>query len=242
MIEVKNIHKSFGDKHVLRGVSTILKPGECSLIIGKSGVGKTVLMKCIVGLERADEGEILYDGRNMYDLDKKEEQELRKDSGMLFQNSALFDSMNVFENVMYPLDMFSKERAASRRARAKECLERVQLYDARYKYPGEISGGMKKRTAIARAIALRPKYLFCDEPTSGLDPATAKVIDQLLKEITTEEQMTTLVNTHDMNSVSNIGDHVIFVNHGKIWWEGHSSEIETSGDEILKNFVFISKL
>lgn len=242
MIELRDIQKSFEEKKVLRGITTVLKPGECSLIIGKSGVGKTVLMKCIVGLEQPDHGEVLYDGRSMYKLGKEAIHQLRKESGMLFQNAALFDSMNVFENVMYPLDMFSNERAASRRARAQECLHRVQLYDARYKYPGEISGGMKKRTAIARAIALRPKYLFCDEPTSGLDPETAKVIDQLLKEITVEEQITTLVNTHDMNSVANIGDHVIFVNHGKIWWEGDASEIEQSEDEVLKNFVFISKL
>lgn len=242
MIEVKNIHKSFEDKHVLKGINAIFKPGECSLIIGKSGVGKTVLMKSIVGIITPDEGEVLYDGRDLHTLDQDETRKLRQEVGMLFQNSALFDSMSIFENVMFPLNMFSKEKAVNRRARAIECLERVQLYEARYKYPGEISGGMKKRAAIARAIALEPKYLFCDEPTSGLDPETSKVIDILLKEITQESNMTTIVNTHDMNSVANIGDHVIFVNAGNIWWEGKGTEIEDSDDEVLKNFVFISKL
>ena len=242
MIEVRDLHMSFGQKEVLKGVNATFKPGECSLIIGKSGVGKTVLMKCIIGLLEPTKGRVLYDDIELQALSPEETRLLRQKVGMLFQNSALFDSMNVMENVLYPLDMFSDEKGASRRARAKECLERVQLYDARYKYPGEISGGMKKRVAIARAIALRPRYLFCDEPTSGLDPETSKMIDILLREITLEGQMTTIVNTHDMNSVANSGDHVLFVHDGNIWWEGKGKDIEKSDDEVLKNFVFISKL
>ncbi len=242
MIEVRDLHMSFGQKEVLKGVNATFNPGECSLIIGKSGVGKTVLMKCIIGLLEPTKGSVSYDGIELQTLSPEETRLLRQKVGMLFQNSALFDSMNVMENVLYPLDMFSDEKGASRRARAKECLERVQLYDARYKYPGEISGGMKKRVAIARAIALRPSYLFCDEPTSGLDPETSKMIDILLREITLEDQMTTIVNTHDMNSVANIGDHVLFVHDGNIWWEGKGKDIEKSDDEVLKNFVFISKL
>ena len=242
MIEVRDLHMSFGHKEVLKGVNATFNPGECSLIIGKSGVGKTVLMKCIIGLLEPTKGRVLYDDIELQALSPEETRLLRQKVGMLFQNSALFDSMNVMENVLYPLDMFSDEKGASRRARAKECLERVQLYDARYKYPGEISGGMKKRVAIARAIALRPSYLFCDEPTSGLDPETSKMTDILLREITLEDQMTTIVNTHDMNSVANIGDHVLFVHDGNIWWEGKGKDIEKSDDEVLKNFVFISKL
>ncbi|WP_288905583.1 ATP-binding cassette domain-containing protein [uncultured Porphyromonas sp.] len=242
MIEVRDLHMSFGHKEVLKGVNATFNPGECSLIIGKSGVGKTVLMKCVIGLLEPTKGRVLYDDIELQTLSPEETRLLRQKVGMLFQNSALFDSMNVMENVLYPLDMFSDEKGASRRARAKECLERVQLYDARYKYPGEISGGMKKRVAIARAIALRPRYLFCDEPTSGLDPETSKMIDILLREITLEGQMTTIVNTHDMNSVANIGDHVLFVHDGNIWWEGKGKDIEKSDDEVLKNFVFISKL
>lgn len=242
MIEVRDLHMNFGHKEVLKGVNATFKPGECSLIIGKSGVGKTVLMKCVIGLLEPTKGSVFYDSIELQTLSPEEMRLLRQKVGMLFQNSALFDSMNVMENVLYPLDMFSDEKGASRRARAKECLERVQLYDARYKYPGEISGGMKKRVAIARAIALRPRYLFCDEPTSGLDPETSKMIDILLREITLEDQMTTIVNTHDMNSVANIGDHVLFVQGGNIWWEGKGKDIEKTDDEVLKNFVFISKL
>lgn len=242
MIEARNIYMSFEGKEILKGVNALFRSGQCSLIIGKSGVGKTVLMKCIVGLLVPTSGEVLYDGVDLHALSPKETRELRQQVGMLFQSSALFDSMSVMENVLFPLDMFSKERLQSRKERAKECLKRVQLLDAKDKYPGEISGGMKKRVAIARAIALRPKYLFCDEPSSGLDPETSKLIDMLLKEITREDDMTTIVNTHDMNSVANIGDHVLFVNNGNIWWEGKGCEIEKSDDEVLKNFVFISKL
>ena len=242
MIKIEGLKKHFGEKEVLTGVNAIFPDGECSLIIGKSGAGKTVLMKCIVGLEEPDEGRVLFDGRELWSMTEEEVTRLRQEVGMLFQNSALFDSMNVFENVLFPLQMFSRERYADRKARAQECLRRVQLYDARYKRPGEISGGMKKRVAIARAIAMRPRYLFCDEPTSGLDPETSKVIDGLLKEITQEEHITTIVNTHDMNSVANIGDQVLFVHGGNIWWRGKGSEIENSDDEMLKNFVFISRL
>lgn len=242
MITAEGIHKNFGEKKVLEGVSATFNAGECSLIIGKSGAGKTVFLKCLVGLETPDEGEVLFDGRDITRMDDEQETKIRQEMGMLFQGSALFDSMSLFDNVLFPIMMFSKLKRRERHARVKECLSRVQLWDARYKYPDEISGGMKKRGAIARAIAMNPKYLFCDEPTSGLDPATSKVIDGLLKEITRENNITTIVNTHDMNSVKNIGDKVIFLNEGKIDWEGKGSEIEKSDNQLLKNFVFISKL
>lgn len=242
MIETKDLKKSFGEKEVLRGISAVFNSGECSLIIGKSGAGKTVLMKCLVGLETPDNGEVLYSGRNIVEMSRNEITRLRTEMGMLFQNSALFDNMTLFENVMFPLDMFSSLRKSDRKQRVKECLSKVQLWDARYKYPNEISGGMKKRGAIARAIALGPKYLFCDEPTSGLDPETSKVIDILLLEITRENGITTIVNTHDMNSVNNIGDKVIFVHNGQKNWEGKGKEIENTDNELLKNFVFISRL
>lgn len=242
MIEAKSVKKAFGDKEVLRGVDVVFNPGECSLIIGKSGAGKTVLMKCLVGLLRPDSGEILYSGNDISRMSQKKVTELRTEMGMLFQNSALFDNMTLFENVMFPLDMFSKQKYVDRKQRVKDCLMKVQLWDARFKYPNEISGGMKKRVAIARAIALNPKYLFCDEPTSGLDPETSKVIDILLKEITAENDITTIVNTHDMNSVNNIGDKVVFIHKGEKNWEGRGKEIEHTDNELLKNFVFISKL
>lgn len=242
MIEAKDLYKEFEGKEVLNGVSATFKEGECSMIIGKSGAGKTVFMKCLVGLEQADKGEVLYDGVDLYSISDNKLASMRKDMGMLFQGSALFDSMNVFENVMFPLEMFWKVSRRERRRRAKECLERVQLYDAKNKYPGEISGGMKKRVAIARAIALRPKYLFCDEPNSGLDPETSRVIDALLKEITREDNMTTIINTHDMSSVFAIGDHVIFINNGSVHWQGAGSEINNSEDELLKTFVYLSQL
>lgn len=241
MIEAIDICKQYEDKEVLKGVTATFSPGECSMIIGKSGAGKTVLMKCLVGLEHADSGQILYDGTDLYSMDDKRIDKMRQEMGMLFQSSALFDSMNIYENVLFPLEMFSRESARSRRNRVKECLTRVQLYDAKDKYPGEISGGMKKRAAIARAIALRPKYLFCDEPNSGLDPETSRVIDTLLREITIEGNITTIINTHDMSSVSGIGDHVIFISNGMKRWEGPGSEIEASGDELLKNFVYLSQ-
>ena len=242
MIEAKGLRKAFEGKEVLRGIDAAFNPGECSLIIGKSGAGKTVLMKCLVGLETPDSGEVLYSGRNLPDMSHKQVTNLRTEMGMLFQNSALFDNMTLYENVLFPLDMFSKLKTGDRKARVKECLKKVQLWDARYKYPNEISGGMKKRGAIARAIALGPKYLFCDEPTSGLDPETSKVIDILLLDITRENGIVTIVNTHDMNSVNNIGDKVIFIHNGKKNWEGKGKEIENTDNELLKNFVFISRL
>ncbi len=242
MIEVKALRKSFEDKEVLKGIDAVFNPGECSLIIGKSGAGKTVLMKCLVGLETPDSGEVLYSGRNLVEMGQKNVTRLRVEMGMLFQNSALFDNMTLFENVMFPLDMFSALKKRDRNQRVKECLSKVQLWDARYKYPNEISGGMKKRGAIARSIALGPKYLFCDEPTSGLDPETSKVIDILLLEITRENGIVTIVNTHDMNSVNNIGDKVIFIHNGEKNWEGKGKEIENTDNELLKNFVFISRL
>lgn len=242
MIEAIDIHKQYEGREILRGVSATFKEGECSMIIGKSGAGKTVLLKCLVGLEHADSGQILYDGIDLYGISEQTVDKMRQNMGMLFQNSALFDSMNMYENVMFPLEMFSKENGRERRNRVKECLKRVQLYDARYKYPGEVSGGMKKRAAIARAIALRPRYLFCDEPNSGLDPETSRVIDTLLKEITVEDNITTIVNTHDMGSVFGIGDHVIFINNGEKRWEGAGSDIENANDELLKNFVYLSQL
>lgn len=242
MIEAIDICKDFEGKEVLKGISATFMPGQCSMIIGKSGAGKTVFMKCLVGLEHPDSGQILYDGTDLYSLSGEKTDHLRQNMGMLFQNSALFDSMNIFENVLFPLEMFSNESARERRQRAKECLNRVQLVDAGRKYPGEVSGGMKKRAAIARAIALRPKYLFCDEPNSGLDPETSRVIDNLLKEITVEDNMTTVVNTHDMGSVFAIGDHVIFINNGEKHWEGAGSDIESTDDKLLKNFVYLSQL
>ena len=242
MIEVKGLKKAFEDKEVLRGIDAVFNPGECSLIIGKSGAGKTVLMKCLVGLETPDSGQVLYSGRNLPEMSLKQVTSLRTEMGMLFQNSALFDNMTLFENVLFPLEMFSSLKKSDRKQRVKECLSKVQLWDARFKHPNEISGGMKKRGAIARAIALNPKYLFCDEPTSGLDPETSKVIDKLLLDITRENGMTTIVNTHDMNSVSNIGDKVIFIHKGQKNWEGKGKEIEYTDNDLLKNFVFISRL
>ncbi len=242
MIQAKGLQKQFGDKAVLCGVDATFDRGECSLIIGKSGAGKTVLLKCLVGLETPDEGQVLYDGQDLLRMNAGRESKLRQEMGMLFQGSALFDSMSIFDNVLFPLAMFSPLKRRDRNARVKECLNRVQLWDARYKFPDEISGGMKKRTAIARAIVMSPKYLFCDEPTSGLDPETSKVIDALLKEITTENSITTIINTHDMNSVKNIGDKVIFLNDGKVSWEGRGVDIEHSDNKPLKDFVFISQL
>lgn len=242
MIEIKDIHKSFDDKKILKGITATFKDGECSLIIGKSGAGKTVLLKTTVGLLQPDEGGVCYDGREIYGLGQEETKKLRREVGMLFQGSALFDSMSIVENVLFPLDMFSSMTAEERYKRAKECIQRVNLYNARHKFPAEISGGMMKRAAIARAIALKPKYLFCDEPNSGLDPETSQHIDELIQEITQEYKMTTVINTHDMNSVANIGDHVLFLHRGEVAWEGKGEEIESCDNEVLKNFVFISEL
>lgn len=242
MIEVRNIEKKFDAKEVLRGIDVTFKSGECSLVIGKSGAGKTVLMKTVVGLIPPDKGEVLYDQTSLYDLRTKDLKKLRQEVGMLFQGSALFDSMTIFENIMFPLDMFSDLKPSERIQIAKDCIERVKLYDARDKYPAEVSGGMMKRAAIARAIALRPKYLFCDEPNSGLDPETSRHIDELIRNITRESNITTVINTHDMKSVTNIGDHVIFVHKGKIAWEGRGEDIHDSDNEKLKHFVFVSEL
>ncbi len=242
MIEVKNLCKSFDDKEVLRGISTVFEDGKTNLIIGQSGSGKTVLMKNLVGLLEPTSGEILYDGRDFGTLTKKERAMLRREMGMIFQSAALFDSMTVLENVMFPLDMYSDMNEADRTKRAQFCLNRVNLQGADYKMPGELSGGMQKRVAIARAIALNPKYLFCDEPNSGLDPKTSLVIDDLISGITKEFNITTIMNTHDMNSVMGIGENIIFIEKGKKEWQGTKDEIMTSTNEKLNSFIFASDL
>jgi len=242
MIEVKNIYKSFDEVPVLKDVSTIFETGKTNLIIGKSGSGKTVLMKCVVGIHGIDSGEILYDGRDITKMRRKERNYLRREIGMLFQGSALFDSMTVLENVMFPLEMFSYDSEAEKKERATFCLERVNLGHALDLYPSEISGGMQKRAAIARAIVLNPQYLFCDEPNSGLDPQTAILIDKLIQEITHEFNITTVINTHDMNSVMEIGENIIFIEDGEKAWQGTKDEIYNTGCETLEEFVFASEL
>ena len=242
MIEVKHLYKSFEDKDVLKDINTIFEDGKTNLIIGRSGSGKTVLMKNLVGLLVPTKGEILYDGRNFVNMSKHEKVMMRREMGMIFQSAALFDSMTVLENVMFPLDMFSTMNLRERIHRAKECLDRVNLSGADEKFPGEISGGMQKRVAIARAIALNPKYLFCDEPNSGLDPKTSLVIDDLLHSITQEYNMTTIINTHDMNSVMGIGENIIFIYEGEKEWQGVSSEVMSSTNEKLTDFIFASDL
>lgn len=242
MIEVKDIHKKFGSQTVLDNINAIFNNGKTNLIIGQSGAGKTVLLKCIVGLLEPEEGKVLYDGRNILTFNKREKQMLRREMGMLFQNAALFDSMSVLENVMFPLDMFSDKTYNERLKRARFCLERVNLLDAQDKSPEELSGGMQKRAAIARAIALEPRYLFCDEPNSGLDPKTSLIIDELIHGITTEYDITTIVNTHDMNSVMNIGDHIIFLADGKISWEDNKDHILNTDNKRLNEFLFSSEI
>lgn len=242
MIEVKKLYKSFEDKDVLKNIDARFENGKTNLIIGQSGSGKTVLMKCIVGLLAPEKGELLYDGRNFLQMGKNEKKLLRREMGMIFQSAALFDSMSVFENVMFPLNMFSNDTLRERTKRAMFCLDRVNLRDAKSKFPGEISGGMQKRVAIARAIALNPQYLFCDEPNSGLDPKTSLVIDELIHDITTEYNMTTIINTHDMNSVMGIGDKVIFIYEGNKEWEGTKRDVFTAENERLNNFIFASDL
>ena len=242
MIEVKNITKSFEGRTVLNNISTVFEDGKTNLIIGRSGSGKTVMIKNIIGLMRPDSGQILYDGRDLTSLNKAELKSLRKEMGMLFQGSALFDSMTVLENVMFPLDMFSKDSSKERLKRAEFCLDRVNLSEAGHLYPSEISGGMMKRAAIARAIALNPKYLFCDEPNSGLDPKTSLLIDDLIHDITLEYKMTTVINTHDMNSVINIGDNIIFIKEGIKEWQGTKEEVITSNNKALNDFIFASDL
>lgn len=242
MIEVKNIVKTFDSKTILHDVSAEFYTGKTNLIIGQSGSGKTVLMKSIVGLITPTSGEILYDGRNLLTMDRKQIHELRKEIGMLFQGSALFDSETVLGNVMFPLTMFSDMSYEERLARAEFCISRVNLNGAENKYPSEISGGMQKRVAIARAIALNPKYLFCDEPNSGLDPKTSIVIDELLSDITHEYNITTIINTHDMNSVLGIGENIIFLNKGYREWVGDKEKIFTTTNEALNDFVFATRL
>ena len=242
MIEIKNLYKSFGDKEVLKDVNATFSNGKTNLIIGQSGSGKTVLMKNIVGLLEPTSGEILYDGRDFVAMSKREKVMLRREMGMIFQSAALFDSIPVLENVMFPLDMFSSMTLRERTKRAEECLDRVNLLDAKDKFPGELSGGMQKRVAIARAIALNPKYLFCDEPNSGLDPKTSLVIDELLHSITQEYNTTTIINTHDMNSVMGIGENIIFIYKGNSAWTGNKDEIMTSDNKKLNDFIFASDL
>jgi len=242
MIICKNISKKFGDTQVLSNISTVFEQGKTNLTIGQSGSGKTVFLKSIVGLHDIDEGQIFYDDRIFSAMDFKEKKEIRKEIGMVFQGGALFDSATVEENVLFPLNMFTQMTLSEKQDRANFCLNRVNLVNANKLYPSEISGGMQKRVAIARAIALNPKYLFCDEPNSGLDPVTAILIDNLIKEITEEYNITTIVNTHDMNSVMEIGDKVLFIYKGEKWWEGSSTDILYTDNKELNNFVFASKL
>ena len=242
MIEIKHLYKSFEDKEVLHDINAVFENGKTNLIIGQSGSGKTVLMKNIVGLLDPTSGEVLYDGRDFVAMSKNEKVLLRREMGMIFQSAALFDSISVLENVMFPLDMFSSMNLRERTKRAMDCLDRVNLMDAEKKFPGELSGGMQKRVAIARAIALNPKYLFCDEPNSGLDPKTSLVIDELLHGITQEFQTTTIINTHDMNSVMGIGENIIFIHQGEAAWTGNKDQIMTSTNQKLNDFIFASDL
>ena len=242
MIEVKHLYKAFGDKEVLKDINAVFEDGKTNLIIGQSGSGKTVLIKNLVGLLEPTSGEVLYDNRNFVTLSKKEKVMMRREMGMIFQNAALFDSLSVLENVMFPLDMFSTMNYRERVKRAQECLDRVNLIEAQQKFPGEISGGMQKRVAIARAIVLNPKYLFCDEPNSGLDPKTSLVIDDLLSGITKEFDITTIINTHDMNSVMGIGENIVFIYKGHKEWQGNKDEIINSTNKKLNDLVFASDL
>jgi len=242
MIQIQSLYKSFDDREVLKDINFTFEAGQTNLIIGQSGSGKTVLMKCIVGLFKPTSGTIIYDGRDFVSMSKRERALLRREMGMIFQSAALFDSMTVLENVMFPLDMFSNMTLHERKKRAQQCLDRVNLSDAQRKYPDEISGGMQKRVAIARAIALNPKYLFCDEPNSGLDPKTSLVIDALIHDITEEYKMTTIINTHDMNSVMGIGDSIIFIKEGRQEWTGDKTQVATSNNQALTDFIFASDL
>ena len=242
MIEVKNISKSFGDNHVLKNISLSFEPGKTNVIIGQSGSGKTVLVKCLVGLLEPNEGQILYDGRNFTGLTEKERREIRQEIGMLFQGGALFDSLNVEKNVMFPLNMFTEQSLEEKLERVNFCLKRVNLEGRNDLMPSELSGGMVKRVAIARAIAMKPKYLFCDEPNSGLDPQTAGLIDDLISEITHEYGITTIVNTHDMNSVLKIGESIAYLYKGEIWWTGDMEEVLTAKNKELQDFVFATEL
>ncbi|MBR9854169.1 MAG: ATP-binding cassette domain-containing protein [Algicola sp.] len=242
MIQVENIHKSFGENHVLKGVSTVFEKGKTNLIIGQSGSGKTVFIKCLLGLFEPDEGQICYNGQYYSKLSIKERRNLRQEMGMVFQGSALFDSMTVEGNVMFPLDMFTNQSQSEKQDRVDFVLKRVNLIDAHKRYPAEISGGMQKRVAIARAIVMNPKYLFCDEPNSGLDPKTAILIDNLIHEITQEYDITTVINTHDMNSVMEIGEKIIFLKNGLKEWEGTNNEIFKTENTAVTDFVYSSEL
>ena len=242
MIEVDNIYKSFGESHVLKGITTCFDQGKTNLIIGQSGSGKTVFLKCLLGLFVPEQGTICYSGQRYNELSSDQQRDLRQEMGMVFQGSALFDSMTVEENVMFPMDMFTKQSKGEMKDRVDVVLERVNLVDAHHKYPSEISGGMQKRVAIARAIVMNPKYLFCDEPNSGLDPKTAILIDNLIKEITEEYNITTVINTHDMNSVMEIGEKIIFLKNGIKEWEGSNKEIFKTDNQAVTDFVYSSEL
>ena len=242
MIRVEGISKSFEQKTVLTDINAVFEPGKVNLIIGKSGSGKTVLLKSLIGLHTVDSGHIFYDDRDMIGMDKKQMKEIRKELGVVFQGGALFDSLSVLENVKFPLNLFSSMSDKEKEERTLFCLNRVNLNNVEHLYPAEISGGMKKRVAIARAIVLQPKYLFCDEPNSGLDPFTSLVIDNLLSELTHEYQMTTVINTHDMNSVFEIGEKILFIHEGHKEWEGNNMEIMHTDNAALNEFLFTSKL
>ncbi|MCF8406453.1 MAG: ATP-binding cassette domain-containing protein [Chitinophagaceae bacterium] len=241
MIEIQNISKKFGDKVVIDDISAQFKTGICNLIIGTSGSGKTVLVKCIVDLLKADKGEIIFDNSLLSSMDKEERKELRQNLGMLFQGNALFDSLTVEDNVKFPLDMFSTLSIAEKKLKVNEILARVKLEGVNNKFPAELSGGMKKRVGLARALVMKPKYLFCDEPNSGLDPQTSMVIDKLIHELTVEFNITTIVVTHDMNSVMEIGNHIIYLHQGKKEWEGSNKDIIYSENKLLNDFIFASE-
>lgn len=242
MIEVDNISKSFGGQQVLKNITTAFQKGKTNLIIGQSGSGKTVLMKCCIGLLEVDEGMVSFDGMNFSGLNEKNKKNTRQEMGVLFQGGALFDSFTVQGNIMFPLDMFTKMKFEEKLDRVNEVLAHVNLTNSNAKYPSELSGGMVKRVAIARAIAMNPKYLFCDEPNSGLDPKTAELIDDLISELTDKFQMTTVINTHDMNSVLQIGQKISFIHKGALWWEGNKEEILKTENEELNEFVFSTEL
>ncbi len=242
MIEIKNIHKKFEDNHVLRNVSFTFEQGKTNLIIGESGSGKTTLIKILVGLYKHDEGTVLFHGEDVSKMKTKQTRKLRQEIGMLFQGGALYDYMTVEENIMFPLTMFTRKSEEEMKERVNFCLNRVNLNNTNHLMPAELSGGMKKRVAIARAIVMQPKYLFCDEPNSGLDPKTSIVIDNLINEITEEYDITTVINTHDMNSVMEIGEKVAFINKGEVWWQGNKEDIIKSENKELTNFVFASEL